>query len=44
MKEECKCGNTAEPLHTCPYLEEINNDKKLCNCCSECKSNCSDEV
>lgn len=37
----CKCGNPAEDLHTCPYSEDIYGDSEtLCNCCDDCEHNC----
>lgn len=31
----------AQPLHTCPYKEEINDDTtSLCGCCEDCKQEC----
>jgi len=31
-------------LHTCPFLVDIHDDKRLCNCCKECVRACADEV
>lgn len=41
--ELCKCGkNKAEPLHPCPYQEEINNNlEPTCNCCADCAYECA---
>ena len=34
----CKCGNLAKEMHTCPFRSDVNNDNEfLCNCCKECK-------
>lgn len=31
----------AEPLHPCPYQEEINdNDDDYCTCCDDCRQEC----
>lgn len=41
----CK-GNDkpALPEHTCPYVEDIeNDDSTLCRCCEHCQDGCSDE-
>ena len=37
-----RCGEMElKPLHTCPFLEEIdNNHKTLCNCCERCETQC----
>ena len=33
------------PLHTCPYQEDINDDKEtLCNCCEQCEDMCAVET
>ena len=33
---------SAEPDHTCPFAEEINEDSEsLCNCCSDCAYECA---
>ena len=35
---------TAE-LHTCPYAVEIcENYEAQCNCCSECRGGCAEEI
>jgi hypothetical protein len=39
------CQNPAAELHVCPYQSEINDDNEtLCNCCSECERDCSDDI
>lgn len=39
--QQCK-ERPAEPEHSCPYAEEISDDyETLCNCCDECRSECS---
>lgn len=42
----CKCEkNPAEPDHTCPYNEDINNDSEtLCNCCKDCAQECAWDI
>jgi hypothetical protein len=30
--------------HTCPYAFEIEDDKRLCNCCDECEQDCADDI
>lgn len=41
----CKCGETGEPDHSCPYAEEINDDSdSLCNCCQKCRHECAMDV
>ena len=46
MTEMCpKCGkNPAAEPHICPYDSEINDDYEECTCCSECESDCADEI
>ncbi len=34
------CGTKRIALHTCPYKEEIHNNKEKCRCCSECIHDC----
>jgi len=42
---KCKCGNPAGPLRSCPYQEEINNNKEfVCNCCRDCVRECCEEI
>lgn len=47
--EACK-KNPASILHTCPFSEEMGGhldaeeDKCLCNCCSDCEGLCVDEI
>jgi len=43
---KCKCSvNDAQPDHTCPYRQDINDDNKtLCNCCDSCQQNCADDI
>lgn len=37
--------NPAEPWHTCPFAEEINDDyESLCCCCSKCEQECADDI
>jgi hypothetical protein len=43
----CKCGKNpqADKLHTCPFAEQINEDKEsLCNCCEDCTYTCAENV
>lgn len=41
--EDERCD--AEPLHSCPYQEEINEDySDHCTCCSECRIECLYEI
>ncbi len=42
----CKCGkHPVQPLHTCPYQAEINDDSEsLCDCCDDCEGNCADDI
>lgn len=37
--------NLAEPLHTCPYKVDINNDETtLCDCCDACRGECAGDI
>lgn len=41
--ERCQCCklNPAEPIHSCPYAEDVNNDPDTrCNCCPACQHQC----
>jgi hypothetical protein len=39
------CTNPEEADHTCPFSEEINNDSEsLCNCCSDCRRECAEDI
>lgn len=46
MFEKCgNCDNEAQPLHTCPYNEDIHGDSEtLCDCCSECEHQCAMDI
>lgn len=47
MEKLCQgCGvNKAEPMHTCPFSEDINDDyETLCNCCDECRHECCMDI
>jgi hypothetical protein len=35
-----------EPLHACPYQQEINDstDEKYCDCCQHCEQECRDDI
>ncbi len=40
----CQKNKASEP-HTCPYAEEIGNDKETeCTCCSECTRECAMDI
>ncbi len=42
---KCKCGEEANPPHTCPYAEEIGEDSETtCVCCDECTTECVREI
>lgn len=46
-KEKCEhCNrNDAEPMHICPFLDDIHNDSEtLCNCCDHCTHECAMDV
>jgi len=44
--EKCQnCNGVAEPLHPCPFKDEVDNDDKtLCNCCQKCTQQCEDDI
>ena len=32
-------------FHTCPFKEEVNDDKvSLCGCCKSCEEECAEDV
>lgn len=41
---ECTCGNDGKEPHECPYKLEVQDSRKLCNCCDACKSLCEQEI
>lgn len=49
--QKCKVNDAKAP-HTCPYDEEMQTEEErnagdkltLCNCCSNCEGECSDDV
>jgi hypothetical protein len=42
---KCKCENSSDAPHTCPFEEEINGDSEtLCNCCPECEHQCAMDI
>jgi len=42
---DCKsCEAGKGEYGTCPYEEEINDNKTTCNCCKECRQECVDDV
>ncbi len=40
------CGKApAQSLHSCPYQEDVNNDKEYrCNCCQDCLESCAQDI
>lgn len=41
----CECGNMPQPLHPCPYEEDINQDSEtLCWCCKDCEEQCAMDI
>jgi hypothetical protein len=46
LPKTCKtCSNPGLELHQCPYQEDIKNDSDtLCNCCSDCQRECSNDI
>jgi len=45
-KNTCPHAKKDDPLHPCPYHDDVNNanDPEYCNCCEECTSECSAEI
>ena len=44
MCERCGENDACEP-HTCPYSEDIHNDKEtLCTCCEKCAHECCMDI
>jgi len=49
---ECKCGKEGtEELHYCPYALDIGDEyelpeeeRTLCNCCSDCENECAMDI
>ncbi|KKL08278.1 hypothetical protein LCGC14_2577470 [marine sediment metagenome] len=39
-----KCGTEAVEEHTCPFQDDVHDNKALCRCCGRCKHDCADEV
>lgn len=40
-----RCNNPGRPLHTCPFAEEIHNDREiLCHCCESCEYQCAMDI
>lgn len=41
----CEHKDDRQPLHPCPYKEDINNDSEsLCSCCDWCKQQCAYDI
>lgn len=41
----CKCGkNPAEPVHNCPYEDDVKNVEKRCKCCKDCTRECAADI
>jgi hypothetical protein len=42
--DRCQQGEAQSP-HTCPYAEEIADDREtLCTCCQECETQCCQDI
>lgn len=42
---KCKCGAQGGMPHSCPYRSEIaGDDETLCNCCSDCRWQCQQDI
>ena len=35
-----KCGKNPSKLDACPYDEDVNDTKRECDCCDECRHEC----
>ena len=46
--EKCqrtRCTAKGEPLHGCPYQEDVNDNYEFrCNCCDECRHECAMDI
>lgn len=44
--DKCQgCKGPGEPVHGCPYQEEINDNADYqCNCCDVCRQDCCDSI
>jgi len=41
----CKCGKKYKGKRKiCLYSVEINNKKRYCSCCPECRQECTDDI
>jgi hypothetical protein len=41
----CDCGKAGEDNHSCPFADEIHNDRTtMCNCCKDCQSECARSI
>lgn len=40
----CLCGEISNGWHACPFKEEIHNNTEECNCCDECRYQCSMDI
>lgn len=38
-----KCGKPGEEDY-CPYQEDVNNEQVVCNCCTQCRQECRDDI
>jgi hypothetical protein len=41
--EGCHKNPASEP-HTCPYSEELYDDKRECTCCDKCATECAMDI
>jgi len=43
--ERCETNEGTVNLHLCPYMQEIHDDDSdICNCCTDCRSDCRDDI
>jgi hypothetical protein len=43
-KPKCDCGAPGLRSHLCPYQDDVNEVEKMCNCCTRCTADCSDDI
>ena len=45
-KPDCPHSKPEDPLHSCPYEEDVgnNSDPEYCNCCDSCMEQCASDI
>ena len=39
----CQCGQPAEP-GTCPFDEDVYDKVTVCDCCTNCRNECAQDI